>query len=374
MNHELGRLAFVIPSFGDGGSNRFIMKIADGMADRGFSVDLIAIDPRGQYSEVASSGVRRIGIGVLPIKGVTVLKTIWFLTNYVRRERPKALMAATSAVNVISLISNFIARRQTSVVVSERNAIRSSAVNASRMSRFYRMLIPHIYPTAARIVAVSKGVEHELVNSFGIDPSLVTTIHNPTVSPDLIIKKEDRTDEPWLYDSRVPVILAVGRLHPQKDYSTLVEGFARFRKRRKARLIILGEGPCRQELHELVGSLGLQESVRLPGFIDNPYAYMSRADIFVVTSIYEGICNVLIEALACGCATVATDCPGGGPREVLENGKWGTLIPVGDSKRLADALEASLNRNHDSKELQQRAACFSVESSLDRYQDIFSAL
>jgi len=374
MPERKGQLAFVIPSLGDGGSNRFVIKVAAGLAKRGYRVDLIAIDPRGQYASETTAGLRRIDLGIIPIKGMTLLKAIWSLKKYIQNERPNVLMAATTSVNILAVTANFLARNTTSVVVSERSPIKASAVDASTMSRLYRRLIPTVYPRAAKVIAVSKGVADELISSYQIDSKLVSVIYNPVVSKDIDRLKDKPVNEPWLQESTIPVVLAVGRLHPAKDFSTLIRGFAVLRSRIEARLIILGEGRCRLDLQELVAELGLQDSVRIPGFVENPYAYMSRANVLAMTSVYEGICNVVIEALACGCPVVATDCTGGGPREVLEHGKWGALIPTKDPRQLSEALATALTSEHEPENYMQRAAYFSVESSLDKYQELFSAL
>jgi glycosyltransferase involved in cell wall biosynthesis len=150
-------------------------------------------------------------------------------------------------------------------------------------------------------------------------------------------------DHPWLAPGQPPVILGVGRLSQAKDFPTLIRAFAKVRSRRAVRLIILGEGEARVELEALVGELGLADDVALPGFRENPMSYMAASALFVLSSAWEGLPTVLIEALAAGTRVVSTDCPSG-PREILQGGLLGTLVPVGDATALADAMTDALDR------------------------------
>jgi glycosyltransferase involved in cell wall biosynthesis len=163
------------------------------------------------------------------------------------------------------------------------------------------------------------------------------------------------------------VLVAVGRLHEQKDFQTLLRAFALVRARRSARLIILGEGPERPALEAGVAKLGLTEDVDLPGFVPNPYAFMAGASQFVLSSRYEGLPTVLIEAMACGCPVVSTDCPSG-PGEILDNGKYGRLVPVGDAAALAEAMEATLDAPPPAAELKARADLFHIDRVIDSYR------
>lgn len=371
------RIAFLIPSFGDGGSNRFMMKVAKGLSDMGYSVDLIAINPTGQYRQSDFGDVRIIELGKIPIKGMTVINAIFSLARYIRREKPYSIMSATTAVNILLLAAKGLSRTTielpidggTKIIISERNAVKASAVDAGGLSRIYRKMIPFMYPKADAIVSVSEGLAKELVDDFEIPSSKVKVIYNPVLSDELVDQSQLPLEYDWFNDD-VPVLLSVGRLHSQKDFPTLIRAFAVLRKRREARLLILGEGDCRDELQVLINTLGISESVRMPGFADNPYVYMSRADLFVMTSIYEGICNVVIEAIACGCPVVATDCPGGGPYEILEGGKWGALLPVGDVEGITSAMLSSLDNPISSDELRQRASYFSYDIGMSNYRTL----
>ena len=174
---------------------------------------------------------------------------------------------------------------------------------------------------------------------------------------------------PEFYDSAPPVLLAAGRFTGQKDYPNMIRAFAKVRAERPARLMILGEGKQRAELEALIAELGVADDVALPGFVDNPFMYMSRASLFVLASKWEGLPGVLIQAMACGCPVVSTDCPSG-PREILEGGKYGPLVEVGDVQGLADAILRTLESSVPSAELKARAADFSLESICDEYLNL----
>jgi glycosyltransferase involved in cell wall biosynthesis len=222
------------------------------------------------------------------------------------------------------------------------------------------------YLAADGITAVSQGIAEDLVCSFGLPRERVTTIYNPVVTPELLAQAQAPLDHPWFAPDAPPVILGVGRLHPQKDFPTLLRAFARVRAVRVVRLVILGEGEQRAALQQLVAELGLTKDVALPGFVGNPFAYMARAGVFVLSSAYEGLPGVLIQALACGCPVVSTDCPSG-PGEILEQGAYGPLVGVGDVAALAQAMLALLAHPPAAERLRHRAAEFSLDRAVDRY-------
>jgi glycosyltransferase involved in cell wall biosynthesis len=203
-------------------------------------------------------------------------------------------------------------------------------------------LAKYFYPLAGYIIGNSQGVAEDLRQVTGLPSNRIRLIYNPVVTPELGEMKDARLEHAWFDPGQPPVILAVGRLKPQKDFSTLIRAFAEVRKKRPCRLLILGEGPERSALEALIQELGLEQDVELPGFLENPCAYMSRASLFVLSSRWEGLPTVLIEALYCGVPIISTDCPSG-PREILAGGQYGALVPVQDVSALADAIEGGLS-------------------------------
>ena len=220
--------------------------------------------------------------------------------------------------------------------------------------------------SAERIVAVSTGVAEDLVRQVSRIAGRVRVVPNPVHHEDIAAMAVTAPDHPWFDDPDVPVILSAGRLVGQKDFATPIRAFAEVVKSRPARLAILGEGRERDALAALVRELGIGHAVGLPGFVVNPFAWMARARVFAVSSIDEGLSMVLIEAMACGTAVVSTDCPHG-PREVLEDGKWEPLVPVGDPGALAAAILETLSDPLPPDLLAARSRAFSVEACFGRH-------
>jgi glycosyltransferase involved in cell wall biosynthesis len=205
----------------------------------------------------------------------------------------------------------------------------------------------------------------------GIDPERIAVVRNPVITPRLQELAQRAPAHPWLEAARDPVILGAGRLTVQKDFATLIRAFARLREKRPCKLIILGEGRQRAKLQALAAELGIAEAVDLPGFSDNPYACMARASLFVLSSRWEGSPNVLTEAMSLGTPVVSTDCPSG-PREILADGRYGPLVPVGDWQALATAMQQVLDAPPDSDSLRRAVQEYDVETSASRYLEILA--
>jgi glycosyltransferase involved in cell wall biosynthesis len=245
---------------------------------------------------------------------------------------------------VIAILATKLSRVRTRNILTIQNNYSAEVKGASsRHDKLILMGARVFYGLADVVTAVSQGVADDLAAAFGRQKNWVKVIYNPIVSDEIITKSRQPAEHEFFQDKDIPVILSVGRLEPQKDYPVLLKAFARVRKNRSCRLIILGQGFDRPALEKLVDDLEIGKDVSLPGYADNPYAYMKQASLFVLSSIHEGLPTVLIEALACGCPVVSTDCPSG-PMEILEGGKWGQLVPMKDVDALAAAIEASLSK------------------------------
>lgn len=339
-----------------------MLTLANGFAAKGLPVDLVLAQASGAYMADVASGVRIVDLG-----GRRVFASLPRLVGYLRRERPAALLSALNHANVVAIWARRIARTGTRIVVSERATLSLiQKVATGPRHRVLPLLMRWSYPAADQVVAVSHGVADDLAATIGLARERIAVVYNPVVTSALLARSREEPPHRWLSaEGGPPVVLAAGRLGPEKDFATLVRAFAELRARREARLIILGEGMLREDLKGLVSSLGLQDDVDLPGFAANPFAFMRNAELFVLSSRTEGLPGVLIEAMACGTPVVSTDCPSG-PAEILENGKWGALVPVGDSKALAAAMETALNRT-DGPDVEQRAGDFDVESAVAGY-------
>lgn len=336
-----GHIALYMQSFAGGGAERVMVNLASGLAARGLRIDLIVARAEGPYASLSMPGVRLVNLGCR--RSLTSLPK---LVLYLRREKPDALLSAMGASNLIALWARAAAQYRGRLVISVHiNLSAHYQRQVGLMSHLFPSLYRRFYPKADAIIAVSEDAAADLRQAFRLPPDRVQTIYNPVVSPALFLSAAEPLDHPWFGPGQPPVALSVGRLCEQKDFSTLIQAFAQVRAHIPARLLILGDGPDRARLEAVVAELGLTESVSLPGFVSNPYAYMARASAYALSSRWEGLPTVLVEALACGLPIVSTDCPSG-PREILQEGRYGTLVPVGDADALAVALEASLLGSH----------------------------
>jgi len=331
------KIAVLLPNLRGGGAQRAMALLAQGLAKQDFDVDLVLASAEGPYLSQVPSKVDIVDLGAH-----RALASLPNLVRYLRRERPEVLLSAMNHVNVVALWARKLSRVSMRTVVSVHNTLSQQLQNASSLQdRLALLWIRPFYPWADAVVAVSKGIAEDLIRLTGLPQEKVQVIYNPVITPKLFERAEQPVDHPWFASGEPPVILGVGRLTKQKDFPTLIRAFSIIRRKRLIRLVILGEGEDRPKLEALVRELGLEEEVDMPGFVENPYAYMKRAAVFVLSSAWEGFGNVLVEAMAVGIPVVSTDCPNG-PAEILEGGKWGRLVPVGDVHELAEAVEEAM--------------------------------
>ena len=330
-------IAVFLPSLAGGGAERVLLTLAAGFAARGRPTDLVLADASGPYLQEVPDAVRTVDLGA-----GRVIRSLPGLTRYLRRRRPQALVAGLGHANLVALWARTLARRTPRVVVSEHGVADAQGARRRPIYLLWPRLVRRFYPQADAIVAVSAGLADDLATRTGLDRRRIRVIYNPVVTPALLERARAGLDHPWFAADAPPVVLSVGRLTEQKDYPLLIRAFARVVEQRPARLMILGEGEDRGALEALVRELGLAGEVALPGFVDNPFAYMARAAVFALSSRWEGLPTVLIEALACGCPVVSTDCRSG-PREILEGGRFGRLVPSGAVDELAAAIRSTID-------------------------------
>ena len=363
------KVALFLPSLRGGGAERVMVNLARGFIERGLQVDLVLAKAEGPYLSQVPKEVRVVDLGAK-----RVLYSLPRLVRYLHQERPQVMLSALNHANIVAIWAKMLARVKMRLVVAEHSTLSRSTENATSFrAKFMPLLIKTFYPYADAVVAVSRGVAEDLITQTGLPAEKIKVIYNPVVTPELFTKAEEPLDYPWFRSGEPPVILGVGRLTKPKDFPTLIRAFALVRKERPARLMILGEGEERPNLEALVRELGLEEDVALPGFVENPYKYMKRAAVFVLSSRWEGFGNVLVEAMALGTPVVATDCPSG-PAEILEGGKWGQLVPVGNETSLARAIILALSKPVNAGELRSRAQLFSVDGVVQLYLDLLGVL
>jgi len=337
------RLAIFLPGLLGGGAERIMLNLAQGFAGRGYAVDLVLAQAEGPLMDQVPESVRLVELNTTHRRARRTLAGLPALVRYLRREEPDGLLSALNRANLAAVWAWHLARVPGRVVISEHNTFSVKFQESSGWRTWLmRQMMRSFYPWADAVTAVSAGVADDLAQELGMPRERIEVIYNPVVTPELRTKAQAPLDHPWFQPGQPPVLLAVGRLTVQKDFPTLIRAFAQVRKTRPVRLLILGEGQDRSGLEALATELGLKEDVSLPGFVENPYAYMARASVFVLSSRWEGLPTVLIEALCCGARLVATDCPSG-PREILRDGQYGKLVSVGDVTALAHAIETTLD-------------------------------
>lgn len=378
---------------GGGGAERAMVNLAGGLVERGHRVDLVLGTREGAFFDEIHPDVKLVILGrrrprtallrllrypasawrmipaLMPPNPHWVLGCIPALSDYLKREEPDALLSALNYSNLAAIWAHRLAGVRTRLVVSERNTL-SHRARTGRRNRRLPGLISYFYRWADGIAAVSDGVAEDLAATTGLPLDRITTTFNPVVTPGLAERAAEAVDHPWFRDDSVPVILAAGKLRAQKGFDTLIAAFAALRKQRAARLLILGSGELQAVLEKQAVDANIDKDVEFCGFVENPFSYMSAASLFVLSSRWEGLPGVLIQAMACGCPVVSTDCRSG-PNEILGDGV-GTLVPVDDPTSMAEAMAHALDAPRNSKRLIERAQAFSEERSTSLYLELLS--
>jgi glycosyltransferase involved in cell wall biosynthesis len=361
------RLAIFLPSLAGGGAEKSMLRLAAGIAGRGYPVDLVLAQAKGPYRAYLAALPELVR--VVDLKASRVLLSLPALAGYLWRAHPDALLSTLDYANVVAVWARCLARTPKRVAVNEQNTISLTSQHSAQFrQRIVPRLVKHFYPSADYVIGNSQGVAEDLGQITGLPHSQIQTIYNPVVTPELAEKVKASPNHPWFENEKTPVVLAVGRLTAQKDFPTLIRAFAQVRQGQPVCLVILGEGPDRLSLESLIKELCMEEDVQLPGFVENPYAYMSRASLFVLSSRWEGLPTVLIEALYCGVPVISTDCPSG-PREILANGKYGALVPVESPTVLAETIKMAL-AGHTPRPTPESWQPYELETVVDQYINI----
>lgn len=372
------RVALFLRNLVGGGAERVMLNLACGIAKQGVKVDLLLTKAEGEYLNRVPDEIRLIDFNAanfgkdrifnLPT-GFASTGSLPKLISYLKQEQPVALISATHYPNEIAVVAKHLAKVPTRVIVSEHTTL---SVEAQKVEQVSARLIPItarlFYSWADGIITVSHGVAEDLSKITGIGKERIKVIYNPVITPELFNKAKEAVNHPWFQPGEAPVILGVGRLVAQKDFSTLIRAFAKVRQVKPARLMILGDGRESETLKALARELGIEKDVDFGGFVDNPFAYMQRAKLFVLSSAWEGLPTVLIEALALGISVVSTNCESG-PAEILDNGKYGELVSVGDSDGMAKAILRVLSGHSQSVDSEWLGQ-FTLETSIQNYLNV----
>jgi glycosyltransferase involved in cell wall biosynthesis len=351
------------PKRSSGGVRQWALTMANALVERGHAVDMLTEAPALMFTDepLLDARVGRVLLG----KGFLARRR---LDAYVRRYPGVRIVAALNHYNIGAAKLKQRMGERVYVMLTQRENL--SADVAWRSPRKYRKAVREIrahFNHADAVVTVSRGLAEDLRDNFGVRETRLHAIYNPAFRANFLASAQKPVDHPWLANKDRPVIIAAGRLHYVKGFDDLLDAFARLRRELDARLIILGEGKERQNLEARLRTLGLESHAQLPGRVPSVAPWMNAADLFVLSSRREGLPAVLIEALAVGVPVVSTRCPSG-PDEILENGRLGPLVEVGDVDGLARAMAQVLRAPPASRAaLQARAAEFSLEPALEKY-------
>ena len=374
------RIALVIPHLGGGGAERSVLRLARGLIERGYRVDILTFKKTDTLAEEVPAGARplslepkqihdvrdrirlarRFGFRILKFLRKSLLQDARSVAAYIDDEAPDCILPSLPRAKSAALLSPCFSKRNPKIIPIIHNVL------MSRKRRF-RNLYSILLPLADHVVTVSDGVARNIARKLHLPRARISRIYNPAYTGEIAELARGVPDHPWMLADGPPILLGAGRLARVKDFATLLRAFRRVSRNRDIRLIILGEGNWRRRLEKRIRKWGLETIVSLPGWASNPYAFMSRASLFVLSSKNEGLGNVLIEAMACGCPCVSTNCPAG-PSEILDDGRFGPLVPVGDDCALAAAIERVLDSPPDSNALRGRGQEFSLDTSVDRYE------
>jgi len=354
------KIAIFVSFSGEGGVERMIVHLCEGFLAAGVAVDLLLIKDCGSALKLVPPQVRQIKLGD---HAPTCLPR---LVAYLRRERPAALLSSKHRANLMAILARALARVDFRLLVKIETNLSASLAKQNLLKRwFFIQQVRLFYPYADGIIGVSQGVSDDLQQMVGGDPARFHTIYNPVLPRELELRAREPVAHPWLGDD-VPVLIGVGRLTRQKDFATLLRACALVLQQRPCRLLLLGDGPEGARLKALAGELGIADAVDFHGFVTNPFPYIAKANLFVLSSAWEGFGNVLVEAMALGVPVVSTDCPSG-PREILRDGALGPLTPVGDAAALAQAICATLDAPLGKEDLIAATATYTIPVSAAKH-------
>jgi glycosyltransferase involved in cell wall biosynthesis len=398
---RVAHIAVFLDHLRGGGMQKIMLIIARGLAERGHRVDLVVCDARGSFHDQIAEAVNLVELrpvgavraGALalatdPGSSGALLTAALFsreisptlrylpdLVGYLDRVNPDAILSATPEMNIEASLARRGAKVKARLVVSEHVAVpQGHPMGRGWRGRTLASLLRRAYRHVDAVIAVSDGVAADLSARSGTPRERIITVYNPAVTPDLVEKAHEDLDHPWFAEGRPPVVLGVGRLGSAKDFPMLLRAFAKVRRVQEARLLILGNAKTpkktekrQAQLMAIAAELGVADDVSIPGFVPNPFKYMARSAVFALSSRYEGFGNVVAEALACGCPVVSTDCPSG-PAEILGDGRFGRLVPVGEDAAMAEAILETIRRPPDPAVLRDRAQDFAVDRAVDAYE------
>lgn len=363
------KIVLVLPDLITGGAQKVMLNLAKGFADRHYQVDLVTLSGKGDLFSEVPDNVNLVILNQCKHCSlwITSIFNVLKFAKRIRNENYDTILSTLTGTNLFITLVILLWRIDIPIF------IREASTSHNIKSSFKKWLVRKLYPKTNCIIAVTNEIAREMSELTGINKNAITVIHNPVNLPAIQQQSKDTVKHRWIDNKNQPIIITIGRLIPAKDYGTLIQAMALLNKDTAVRLIVIGDGPERQHITSVINEQGLDNQINLLGHQLNPYAYLIHADALVVSSRYEGFVNVLLEAMALGIPVVSTNCPSG-PSEILDNGKYGELVPVGDSTALANAIRKTIENPIEKKILLERTKAFSLNHIVAQYIDLFQVV
>ncbi len=364
MSSKPDHVGIFLPNLTVGGVERVITTLSHEFVSRGIQTDIVLVEAQGELLDQLPDGVSVVDLDCSRLR-----YSLPGVCQYLLKANPDVLLSAMNPPNIISLLATMITPVDTRCAISVHCSI--SPVYTDTESSKRKLILKgmkSLYNHSDQVITVSEGVAQDVSMTLGINRSATKVIYNPFSIGDIQSQSTDSVDHPW-FNSNSQVVLSAGRLSPEKDFTTLLRAFHQVSQGTDRKLVILGDGKQRETLLSLAQDLQIDQVVDLPGYVENPYKYMRQADVFTLSSSLEGFGNVLVEAMAVGTPVVSTDCPVG-PSEILEDGEWGSLVPVSDESALATAIDNTLANPPEREKLVERARDFDSETIAEEYVEV----
>jgi glycosyltransferase involved in cell wall biosynthesis len=365
------KILFVIPSLAGGGAERVLVLLLKYINRRRFKPVLVVFDNEKAYSEDFYWDVPIICLNKKT--RFDFFRLIWTLSRLIRRERPALILSFINYTNYMTILAHGLANLKIPLFLNERINLTCSLVN-QKFTKIKKFLVRWLYPKSTGIISLSGGVREDLIANYKIPKDRCFVIYNGLDIKQIKELASEELNSPWFKED-IPVVVSCGRLTAQKNYPLLLKAMNLVLKKGvNFRLLILGKGEDHSKLEKLAKDIGVSGNLIFLGFQNNPFKYISRAAVFVLSSSWEGFGNVIVEAMACGVPVISTRCPSG-PDEIISDGLNGLLVPPGDVNALAKAilrlLKDELLRKRLAEAGVKRAEDFRIEKMVSRYEKCF---
>lgn len=363
------RICIFMHRFDGGGAEKMTVILANELHKRGYEVTFCVREDAGETRALLDDGIPVLDMQLMQAgKLYRNLKNISVLHKLLGSRDFDLMLSITTEMSMVAAAATFVNPKRISLIEVSHNAL---SMEVHSFQKIRELLFPLMDRRMDGVITVSEAARQDYIKVCRAKPEHVKTIYNPVISQEVFGLAQQPVEHPWLKDGRsFHTIILAGRLSYQKNHQLMLRALQLLRKKGDYRLLLLGTGELLEELKAQAKALGIEAAVEFAGYVGNPYAYYAKADCVALSSRYEGLPTVLIEALACGARVVSTDCPCG-PREILADGKYGVLVPMEDEKALADGIVKALAQTPDRELLKKRSLDFSVERSADAYEAAF---